>query len=52
MSPDEASRLHAVLADPDADEPRLAYADYLATSSRSPDQARAICPIRTRDGRP
>jgi uncharacterized protein (TIGR02996 family) len=41
MSPDEASRLRAVLAAPDADEPRLAYADYLAQSSRSSDQARA-----------
>ena len=41
MSPDEASRLHAVLAAPDADEPRLAYADYLAASSRTSDQARA-----------
>ena len=30
-----------VLAAPDADEPRLAYADYLDKSSRTADQARA-----------
>lgn len=41
MSPAEASLLRAVLAAPDADEPRLAYADLLAQSSRSSDQARA-----------
>ena len=41
MSPDEASLLRAVLAAPDADEPRLAYADRLAESSRTSDQAHA-----------
>jgi uncharacterized protein (TIGR02996 family) len=41
MSPDEASLLRAVLAAPDADEPRLAYADRLAESSRNSDLARA-----------
>ncbi|HKB01732.1 MAG TPA: TIGR02996 domain-containing protein, partial [Gemmataceae bacterium] len=41
MPPDEASLLGAVLADPDADAPRLAYAGFLAESSRTPDQARA-----------
>jgi uncharacterized protein (TIGR02996 family) len=40
MSPDEAFLLRAVLAAPDADEPRLAYADHLAQSSRTSDQAR------------
>lgn len=41
MPPDEASLLGAVLADPDADEPRLIYAEFLAETSRSADQARA-----------
>jgi uncharacterized protein (TIGR02996 family) len=41
MSPAESSLLRAVLADPDADQPRLAYADHLAESSRTSDQARA-----------
>ena len=41
MSPAESSLLRAVLTDPDADEPRLAYADHLAESSRTSDHARA-----------
>jgi uncharacterized protein (TIGR02996 family) len=41
MPPDEAPLLGAILADPAADEPRLAYADFLAQSSRTADQARA-----------
>src|SRR5262245_8224271 len=41
MAPAESSLLRAVLADPDGDEPRLAYADLLADSSGSSDQARA-----------
>src|SRR3954454_19954831 len=41
MPPDEASLLAAVLDDPDADAPRLAYADFLAESSRAADLARA-----------
>jgi uncharacterized protein (TIGR02996 family) len=41
MPPNEASLLGAVLADPAADSPRLAYAAFLAESSRSADQARA-----------
>jgi uncharacterized protein (TIGR02996 family) len=41
MSPDEASRLRAVLAAPDADQPRIAYADRLAQSLRTSDRARA-----------
>jgi uncharacterized protein (TIGR02996 family) len=40
MSPDEVL-LRAVLAEPEADAPRLAYADHLLTSSRPADQARA-----------
>src|SRR6059058_2010434 len=61
MSPAESSLLRAVLADPDADEPRLAYADHLAESSRTNDQARAEfirvqielanCPTTTPGGR-
>jgi uncharacterized protein (TIGR02996 family) len=41
MPSDEASLLAAVLADPDADAPRLAYANHLAESSRPADLARA-----------
>lgn len=37
----EAALLQAVLADPTADEPRRAYADFLAESPRPADQARA-----------
>ena len=36
----EPALLRAVLADPRADEPRRAYADFLAESSRPADQAR------------
>src|SRR5207244_1721028 len=39
--PDLAPLLRAVLEAPDADEPRLAYADQLANSSRAVDQFRA-----------
>lgn len=41
MPPNEASLLGAVLADPAADAPRLAYAEFLLESSRTADQARA-----------
>jgi uncharacterized protein (TIGR02996 family) len=41
MPPDESALLRAVLADPQADEPRRAYADFLTGSSRATDQARA-----------
>src|SRR5262245_13271516 len=41
MSSDEPALLRAVLADPQADEPRRAYADFLAVSSRPADHARA-----------
>lgn len=41
MSPAESSLLRAVLADPDADKPRLAYAEHLTKSSRTSNQARA-----------
>jgi uncharacterized protein (TIGR02996 family) len=37
----EPDLLRAVLADPRADQPRRAYADFLAQSSRPADQARA-----------
>jgi|SRR5262245_11907042 len=40
MSPDDVL-LRAVLAEPEADAPRLAFADHLLTSSRPADQARA-----------
>ena len=36
----EPALLRAVLADPDADEPRRAYAAFLAESPRPADQAR------------
>lgn len=41
MPPAEPDLLRAVLADPQADQPRRAYADFLAQSSRPADQARA-----------
>jgi uncharacterized protein (TIGR02996 family) len=41
MSPDLAAQLRAVLDEPEADQPRLAYAARLAESSRIADQARA-----------
>jgi uncharacterized protein (TIGR02996 family) len=41
MASDEPALLRAVLADPDADEPRRAYAAFLAQSERPADQARA-----------
>jgi uncharacterized protein (TIGR02996 family) len=41
MPPAEAPLLGAILADPDAEEPRLAYAELLSHSSRAADQARA-----------
>lgn len=40
MPPAEADLLRAIVADPTADEPRLAYADLLSESSRVADQAR------------
>ena len=41
MPSDESALLRAVLADPQADEPRRAYADFLTRSDRPSDQARA-----------
>jgi uncharacterized protein (TIGR02996 family) len=41
MPSDEPALLRAVLADPEADEPRRAYADLLTGSSRPADQGRA-----------
>src|SRR5262245_59688205 len=41
MPPAEPDLLRAVLADPQADQPRRAYADFLAQSSRPADQGRA-----------
>jgi uncharacterized protein (TIGR02996 family) len=41
MPADEASALRAVLTAPEADEPRRAYAEWLAASSRPADRARA-----------
>ena len=41
MAFDEPAFLRAVLADPSADEPRCAYAAFLAQSERPADQARA-----------
>ncbi|HEX3148547.1 MAG TPA: hypothetical protein VHR66_10715 [Gemmataceae bacterium] len=41
MSSDEPALLRAVLADPLADEPRRAYAAFLAQSERPTDRARA-----------
>lgn len=41
MPPAEADLLRAVLADPQADEPRRAYANFQVQSQRPADQARA-----------
>jgi uncharacterized protein (TIGR02996 family) len=41
MHPDEARLLSAVAAEPDADEPRLVYADWLEEHDR-PERARSI----------